>query len=178
MTRTGMGLVGAVIGVALVTTAAQAQQADIADAADHPALARYDGAVIRGYRESEFADYRVLVGPGATDAAHKILGGRVWRIAYGNPDDASIGVVAQHYEDVLADSGFDIVFSCQSEECGGLGFAYAVDTLPLPAMQFDPADYRYIAARRSGDPDIVVGVFISTYNGRVFTQVNLIEVTG
>lgn len=169
-----MGL--AAFALAALAATASAQEADIEGAADHPLFARYDGAVIRGYREAALDRYELLTGPGGDEIPAETLEGRIWWIAYGNPDDASILAVARHYLAVLEEAGFDIVLDCETDACGGLEFAYAVETLPLPAMQFDPGNYRYIAARRDGDPDVAVVIFVSDYNAVVFTEVNVVEI--
>lgn len=165
---TALALVG-------LTAGASAQDADIEDAADHPLLARYEGAVITGYREATLDAYELQVGPGSDEIPTATLEGHAWWIAYGNPDTASMLAVARHYLGVLEDAGFEIILDCETDECGGLNFAYAVETLPLPAMQFDPANYRYIAARLAGDPETIAVVFVSDYNAAIFTEVNVIE---
>ncbi len=178
MKRKRTGLIAATLFAVLLGGVAWAQNADVAGAADHPDFPRYDGAVIRGYAEAEFAGYRLLTGPGGEDAPYKMLQGRVYKIAYGMPADASIESVTRHYEDVTRDA-YDLVFACETDDCGGLDFAYAVDLLPLPAMQFDPANYRYVVLRHAGgpgDPQVLVTLFISSYSGRVYTEVNVVEV--
>jgi OmpA-OmpF porin, OOP family len=169
--RNALGVL-ALIGL---TGVASAQDADVEGAADHPLLARYDGAVIRGYREATLDEYQLLVAPGADEIATDTIQGHVWWIAYGNPDTASIFGVTQYYLDLLEQAGFEIILDCETDECGGLNFAYAVETLNLPAMQFDPANYHYIAASLAGDPKSVAVIFVSDYNAQVFTEVNVIE---
>jgi OOP family OmpA-OmpF porin len=168
-----LGLAAAAL--AAIAATAVAQDADIEGAADHPLFARYDGAIIRGYREAALDRYQLLTGPGGDEIPTKTLEGRIWWIAYGNPADASILAVARHYLGILEDAGFEIVLDCETDECGGLEFAYAVETLPLPAMWFDPANYRYIAAQREGDPDTAIVVFVSDYNAEIYTEVNVVE---
>jgi hypothetical protein len=166
----------AIVALAGMTATVFAQDADIEGAADHPLFARYDDAVIRGYREAALDRYELLTGPGGDEIPTETLEGRIWWIAYGNPADASILAVARHYLGILDEAGFEIVLDCETDECGGLEFAYAVETLPLPAMWFDPANYRYIAARREGDTDVAVVVFVSDYNAEIYTEVNVVEV--
>lgn len=51
----------------------------------------------------------------------------------------------------LEKTGWDIVFACAAEGCGGFGFRFAVPVLPAPAIFVNLFDYRYLLARRSAD---------------------------
>lgn len=48
----------------------------------------------------------------------------------------------------LVSAGYDLVFHCQTEECGGFDFRFATLVLPPPDMFVDLADFRFISARR------------------------------
>lgn len=53
-------------------------------------------------------------------------------------------------EDQLRADGFEVLFTCTDDACGGFEFRFATQILPAPAMHIDLGDYRYIAAQRVG----------------------------
>ena len=50
----------------------------------------------------------------------------------------------------LAEDGFEILFECESDGCGGFDFRYAQNILPEPAMHVDLGDFRVLTARKLG----------------------------
>ena len=50
--------------------------------------------------------------------------------------------------DQLTGAGFDIIFDCETERCGGFDFRYEIELLPEPEMHVDLGDFRYLSARR------------------------------
>lgn len=46
----------------------------------------------------------------------------------------------------LAQAGFDEVFTCETESCGGFDFRFGQNVMPPPAMQVDLGDFRYVIA--------------------------------
>lgn len=51
----------------------------------------------------------------------------------------------------LTEDGFDILFECQTEGCGGFDFRFATRVVDAPDMHVDLGDFRYLAAERTGD---------------------------
>ena len=51
----------------------------------------------------------------------------------------------------LAEAGFEVLFTCTDDECGGFDFRFATLVLPAPAMHVDLGDYRFVATQRVGD---------------------------
>ncbi len=51
----------------------------------------------------------------------------------------------------LAGSGFEVVYECETEACGGFDFRFNTDVMPEPAMHIDLGDFRFLAAQRMGD---------------------------
>ncbi|RYG91268.1 OmpA family protein [Loktanella sp. IMCC34160] len=66
--------------------------------------------------------------------------------------------------DQIAEAGYDLLYNCQTEQCGGFDFRFGVDIAPSPAMQVDLSDFRYLAAQRTGatDPEFVMIVVSRT----------------
>ena len=50
--------------------------------------------------------------------------------------------------DQLTGEGFDIIFECETERCGGFDFRYEIDLLPEPEMHVDLGDFMFLSARR------------------------------
>ncbi|MGB8622255.1 MAG: OmpA family protein [Paracoccaceae bacterium] len=72
----------------------------------------------------------------------------------------------------LQKAGFDVLFECDAEVCGGFDFRYATDVLPEPEMHVDLGDYRFLSARRTdGDTPEYVSLMVSRSSARGFVQV-------
>ena len=50
----------------------------------------------------------------------------------------------------IAKAGFEVIYECETQACGGFDFRYGTDVLPEPDMHIDLGDFRYLAAERSG----------------------------
>lgn len=77
-----------------------------------------------------------------------------WRIRDGSA--TTMGLLAA-LRDQLGREGFDVLFECDTDECGGFDFRFATPTLPEPEMHVDLGDFRFLSARRetAGAPDYV-----------------------
>jgi OmpA-OmpF porin, OOP family len=51
----------------------------------------------------------------------------------------------------LTDQGFEVIFECATQACGGFDFRFAVTVLPEPDMHVDLGDFRYLSARRGDE---------------------------
>lgn len=52
--------------------------------------------------------------------------------------------------DELKSDGFEILYECDADSCGGFDFRYETHVLPEPDMHVDLGDFRYLAARNAG----------------------------
>ena len=57
----------------------------------------------------------------------------------------------QPFRDALDAAGYDEVFTCADDACGGFDFRFQLDILGEPEMHVDLGDYRYVLARKT-DP--------------------------
>lgn len=171
-------ILAAALFAGLATASLAQQQEDVTGAADHQLIGRFEGSVITGYATRDFDEFRLLTGPGAKEAPGRDLEGRLTRIAYRSEPGPSILEVSRNYEQALRHAGFAVVFACQKEECGGPGFSRQVDVLPIPKMIVDGFNFRYVAAETTEPPKIYASVLVSENNGRVFTQVDVLEPGG
>ncbi len=68
--------------------------------------------------------------------------------------------------------GFEALFSCTSDACGGFDFRFGTDVLPAPDMHVDLGDFRYFAAQRvDGDSVELLSLFASRSSAAGFVQV-------
>ena len=105
-----------------------------------------------GGRAEALTSYRLPVGPwqaGAipTTVAEGALDQTGWRV-----DTAGLTTLQLllPLRAQLVEDGFEILFECETADCGGFDFRYGTDILPEPEMHVDLGDFRYLAARRSG----------------------------
>src|SRR5690606_31898331 len=134
-----------------------ASAADIAGSADHPLVPRYEGSEIVAYQTEEFTDYRLMVAKaqnyGGLDKnldATLPLEGKVTRLSYRAPADRSVLEVFRNYENALKTAGFETVFACEKDDCGGRNFNHtiAAGELYSPYCEYQ-AEQRYLAAKLS-----------------------------
>ncbi len=68
----------------------------------------------------------------------------------------------------LEESGFEVVYECRTDECGGFDFRFALDLAPSPLLQVNLNDYRYLAAEDSSE---TVVIFVSRTSTTGFIQI-------
>ncbi len=164
---------------------------DIAGSSDHPLLPRYEGSEIVAYATEAFTDHLMAVAPvrarggleGNRDATIA-LEGRLTRITYRGPAGRSTLEVMRNYEKALADAGFETVFACARDDCGGRDFNHALSPKAY-YMGFGEyyADQRYVAARLArpeGDAYASLYVILNKAGGgpdrdRPMIQLDIVE---
>lgn len=57
----------------------------------------------------------------------------------------------QPLQDQMTDDGFEVLFTCTDDACGGFDFRFATPVLPAPEMFVDLGDYRYVAAQKTDE---------------------------
>lgn len=57
--------------------------------------------------------------------------------------------------DQLRNDGFDVVYECRDQDCGGFDFRFQTDVLPPPEMQVNLVDFRYLAARKAEGSELI-----------------------
>jgi outer membrane protein OmpA-like peptidoglycan-associated protein len=112
----------AMLAVGLSLSSASAQDKDIAGAADHAAVGRYDGSVITFHERKDYAEIRMPVrGLERADretptAWQEEFAGQVTSIGYAGPAGRSALEIVRNYEQALQGRGFAIRFLCNGEE--------------------------------------------------------------
>lgn len=80
----------------------------------------------------------------------------------------------------LNDAGFDVVFECETEACGGFDFRFETDVMPEPVMHVDLGDFRFLAAKRvfEGKPEFVSLLISRSQNAGYIQLMRVGEPTG
>lgn len=68
-------------------------------------------------------------------------------------------------------AGFEVVFECETEICGGYDFRYGTEVLPEPDMHVDLGDFRYLLAKGRNVADGSVALLVSSSGKTGFAQV-------
>jgi OOP family OmpA-OmpF porin len=94
---------------------------------------------------------------------------RAWRLP--NRGLSTLQVLSP-LRDALEKSGWEVVFDCAAEECGGFDFRFNTPVLPAPAMFVDLFDYRYLLAKRGIGATVEHAMLmVSAAGGRGYVQV-------
>lgn len=111
----------AVLIFVCLTPLALAKQ-DVAGGADHPLIARYDGAVILAHHASAFDEFDIATGPHtsfeSTLTNYQTVEGAWTRLLYVAPEGRSTLDVLRNYTANLTELGFEELFTCRGRDCG------------------------------------------------------------
>ncbi|HEU0204744.1 MAG TPA: DUF4892 domain-containing protein [Burkholderiaceae bacterium] len=174
-----------IVLVASFTTVAAA--ADIRGSKDHPMISRYAGAEIIAYKVTAFDAYPLLVrkalhygGIDKNAESVQAIEGRITRISYRAPTGRSTLEVYRNYEAELKKAGFEPIFACTDEECGGRNFNHAVAEYGIFGELYE--DQRYLAGRlKRGEGDVYAVLYVALGSVRggprntPYVQLDLIE---
>lgn len=163
----------------VLSTAVGAWAQDVEGGIDHPMIGRFEGARITAYDRRDFDEYQfpnAAMTSSESDSFLPIEGVKT-SIAYVVPPTASLAEVARNYEMALTEAGFDSVFQCADDTCGGTSLAYAIEQFPLPRMIVDPFNYRYQGAKTTTETgEVYAAVLFSVDNDdQVRVQVTVVE---
>jgi len=160
-------------------SAALAASDDVTGSKDYPGIGRFASSVITGYEVKDFDATRLQAAPFKDGKAtgERRPEGRVTRIAYRTGPGPSILEVSKNFETQLAKAGFETLLACNTDDCGGIPFAEAVDVLPIPQMWIDGFDYRYYAGRKAADGgETYATVLVSKNNEEIYAQLVVTQV--
>ena len=190
--------------LALLVAGPAAAQEDAPGAEDHPLLSRFQGSTIDQYRQRDFDEYVLAVGPWSDGQLADVrpMEGKVTRVLYRLPEGTSILEAYRSYQRALAEAGFETLFTCAGAECGS-GFVEAAylndvndvmdDFSPGQAFYFrssfddeNVGEKRYLAARLhrpEGDVFVSLAALSPTtmtdlgyWKGRNYAALDLVEV--
>lgn len=159
----------ALISLGVIAMSASAFAADVKGSRDHSLLPRYEGSEIIRYDQQAFTDYRLATAPikkpGGKDKnpeAVLALEGKFTQISYKMPEGRAALEVFRNYEQAIKKAGFETLFTCEREACGGRNFSLAIAGEPLYMLFGDQqADQRYIAARlKRAEGDVYASLYV------------------
>ncbi|WP_413852025.1 OmpA family protein [Albidovulum sp.] len=154
-----------VFAFALLILASAAQAA--------PTLSLPPSAMRTAEDQSAMGSYALPVGPWKAGKVESLrTEGEVtqtaWRIRDGSV--TTMGLLAT-LRDQLGREGFEILFECAADECGGFDFRFATPVLPEPEMHVDLGDFRFLSARReTGDAPDYVSLLVSKSTDSGYVQ--------
>ncbi len=94
---------------------------------------------------------------------------QAWRIG---AQGISTQQIMQPLRQQLEVAGFEIIYACRTDICGGFDFRFGTDVLAPPDMIVDLGDFRYVAAQRRADGDTeTVSLLVSRSARAGFVQV-------
>lgn len=138
------------------------------------------GAVLTGSEQESPGSYAVPTGPWTAGGLPTVLAeGAVTQEAWQVTDaGTTLELLAPLRDQLLADR-WEVIFSCDTADCGGFDFRYATQVLPEPAMHVDLGDFRFLAARRpAGTGMEYATVLTSARGGLGFVQVSRVGAPG
>ncbi|WP_394154721.1 OmpA family protein [Loktanella salsilacus] len=101
---------------------------------------------------------------------------QVWRVAATGL--ASLQLM-RPLRDQLRAAGYEVIFECDTLNCGGFDFRFGTPVAPAPAMQVDLNDYRFLSAIRQGDDGLrAVSLMVSRTPQAGFVQIIRVVPTG
>jgi len=93
---------------------------------------------------------------------------QAWRIVDG--EMTTLQLIAP-LRDQLREAGYDIVFDCVADQCGGFDFRFSTEVLPAPDMFVDLFDFRFLSAqKRNGNGAEFVSCMVSVAGGAGYVQ--------
>jgi outer membrane protein OmpA-like peptidoglycan-associated protein len=135
------------------------------------------GAALTGETYLPQGEYLFAVGPFAsgqieTLPAESAVLQQAWRI--GSSGQTTLQLMAS-LGDQLSAQGFEILYQCRDQVCGGYDFRFATQVMGEPGMHVDLGDFRYLAARRnaqaSGESAEIVSLLVSRSLSAGFIQI-------
>lgn len=154
---------------ALLTAVAAAHAADLPGAKDHPMVSRYQGSEIVKYEQRAFDSVPLIRdaikqrgGRANNAAAYHTVEGKLTRIAYRAPAGRSALEVFRNYEGALKEAGFELLYQCDNELCGGRTFNEAATPADLHTlMAYNEKDQRYLLAKLARPAgDVYAAVYV------------------
>ena len=172
----------------LLLAASAASAADLPGSADHPAIPRYEGAEIYAYQAQAFTDWRFLKAPATVYGglqknldATEVLEGKLTRLTYRAPPERTPLEIFRNYQQALSEAGFETLFACERDTCGGRNFNHAI-TLDMHFREYYQ-DQRYLYARlKRPEGDLYASLYVllnqsggGPNKGRSLIQLDVLE---
>lgn len=107
------------------------------------------GARMLAERNSPLARYALPLGAVVDDKVPaRNFEGQVLRRTWRLEGDATSLQLFAPMRQQLQDAGYEIVYQCQAQECGGFDFRFGIEVVPAPDMTVDIGDYLFLSATK------------------------------
>jgi outer membrane protein OmpA-like peptidoglycan-associated protein len=138
------------------------------------------GAALRYEERETGGTYDLPIGAHTGDAMPTIrtqgaVQTRAWRI--GGTGLSSYQLLL-NFRQQLIDEGYDILFECDEDTCGGFDFRFATPVVQEPEMHVDLGDYHFLSAHMPGDSGMFTSVLVSRSASAGFIQIVEVSPTG
>lgn len=159
---------------------------DAPGAGDSSLIGRFEGSLILGQQQKAFDELKIPTGPEKDRTLTMSVApqGKVTRTLYLAPTERATLEVATVYENALKGQGFEVVYRCGKEECGGnfkdlmygsnerliANAAYGQPPAPRASLVKGALEYvrdiRYFAAKKAtAGGDVWVSVYAAVQTG-------------
>ncbi|OIQ37743.1 MAG: cell envelope biogenesis protein OmpA [Roseobacter sp. MedPE-SW] len=140
------------------------------------------GAVERSRRETALGTYALPIGAfGETGIPTRLQEGHILRRTWHLSGDATVLQVLDVLRRQLVEQGYEILFQCETRQCGGFDFRFGIEVVPAPDMVVSLSDYHFLAAQNPGVPDTeadpVQTVSLLVSRSGAATYIQMIKVT-
>ncbi len=167
---------GGCLSLLFSVVSAQAQTAEVAG------LQLPEGAVARSQRETALGTYALPIGAfGETGIPLRLQEGHILRRTWSLQGDVTVLQVLDVMRRQLVEQEYEILFQCESRQCGGFDFRFGIEVVPAPDMVVSLSDYHFLAAQKpalsaaEANTQQVVSLLVSRSGAATYIQ--LIEVT-
>lgn len=140
-----------------------------------------DGAIERSQRETALGTYALPVGAfGAGGIPLRLQEGHILRRTWHLSGDATVLQVLDVLRSQLVQQGYEILFQCETRQCGGFDFRFGIEVVPAPDMVVSLSDYHFLAAQKpviaEVESDAVQMVSLLVSRSGSATYIQMIEV--
>ncbi len=103
------------------------------------------------------------------DVPTRAVEGRIHRRSWRISDDLSPLEVLSPIRTALEERGFQEVYACTAQACGGFGFRFGIEVIPAPDMAVNLSNYEFLAAEQS-ETGTAVSLLVSRFGGSIYVQ--------
>ncbi|SEN32878.1 OmpA-OmpF porin, OOP family [Loktanella fryxellensis] len=101
---------------------------------------------------------------------------QVWRIP---ADGLATLQLLRPLRDQVRQAGYDVMFDCDTDDCGGFDFRFGTEVAPPPEMLVNLADFRFLSATRRTDGGVQgIGILISSTPQAGYVQIIRVAPSG
>lgn len=146
------------------------------------------GARAMAHRETALGSYALPIGNySAAGIPLRQQEGHILRRTWQLRGDATVLQVLSGLRQQLLEQGYEVLFQCTSQQCGGFDFRFGIEVVPAPDMVVSLSDYHFLAVAKPAPTEAdliessqtaeseVASVLVSRSGNATYVQ--LIEVT-